>query len=225
MTLRDRSIREYFDLLGQRRTAPTGGAVAALCAVQASALVMMTARSASEPAGGSASVRSDPGSSVLAACEALVSESMYFMEKDTESVDALMLSLALSQDTGALEAVRIEAVRGRWPVPSDLRRASWGDHEPDGAHPGQCRVLQGGMGAAVRQSHYRRFVSSPRRNDRLGSIHAHAGRRLARRASLNGVRGGRRTAPLCGWADGSTGHHAHVRLPVGPHWFTDPHRT
>lgn len=71
---------------------------------------MMVARSAYQPAAGSASVRSDPGLSVFATCEALLSESMDLMEKDTESVDALMLALALPKNTAALEAARAEAV-------------------------------------------------------------------------------------------------------------------
>ncbi len=97
--------------LGQLRSAPTAGAVAALCAAQASALVTMVARSVAEPSGGTASARSDPVSPLLAACEELVGASLDLMEHDAELVDALMSALSLPRETTALETLRSEAVR------------------------------------------------------------------------------------------------------------------
>ena len=111
MTLRDQSIREYLVALGQRRSAPTAGTVAALCAAQASALVTMVARSAAQQSGGSASARSNSDSPMLAAGEQLVAESLDLMEHDAELVDALMSALSLPRETTALEELRSEAVR------------------------------------------------------------------------------------------------------------------
>jgi formiminotetrahydrofolate cyclodeaminase len=88
VTLRDRSITKYLQALAQRGMAPTGGAVAALCAAQASALVMMVAQSM-DPTSNTPSVRTEFGS-VASACEAMITELLELMEQDCEAVDALI---------------------------------------------------------------------------------------------------------------------------------------
>jgi len=115
VTLRDRSITEYLQALAQRGIAPTGGAVAALCAAQASALVMMVAQS-TDAAGNTPSVQMESGS-VASACEEMITELLELMEEDCRAVDALIPALpwgrgvyaARMTESSTLQAVLADA--------------------------------------------------------------------------------------------------------------------
>jgi methenyltetrahydrofolate cyclohydrolase len=105
VTIRDLSITEYLQALARRGVAPTGGAVAALCAAQASALVMMVAQS-TNATGSTQSVRMESGS-VSSACEGIITELLNLMEQDCKAVEALIP--ALPSRRGVYEAGTAES--------------------------------------------------------------------------------------------------------------------
>lgn len=111
MTIRDLSITEYLQALARRGVAPTGGAVAALCAAQASALVMMVAQS-TNATGSTQSVRMESGS-VSSACEGMITELLDLMEQDCKAVDALIPALPSGRsvyEAGTAESSTLVAV-------------------------------------------------------------------------------------------------------------------
>lgn len=105
-TIRDRSVKDYLDRLGEHRVAPCSGASAALCGAQASALALMVARSVTTK-------HRTPASSEFASvdiCRSVASDFLDLAERDEAVVNLLIGEYTRPRNTFRTEAARSEAI-------------------------------------------------------------------------------------------------------------------
>jgi formiminotetrahydrofolate cyclodeaminase len=121
--MRDETIAHFLSQLAARTSAPGGGAVGALHAAQAAALIAMVARYSDGP-------RHDPAvvGRIRAAADGLVDEALGLAEADAAAFGKVIVAYALPKDTaeqqaersGAIAAALADAAR----PPADLMAAS-----------------------------------------------------------------------------------------------------
>jgi formiminotetrahydrofolate cyclodeaminase len=110
VTVKDGSVNQFIDQLAERRVSPAGGAVAALCAAQAAALVVMVARYSSTPLDTNSIADTSVLRALVAECEILRVRALDLAERDVVAFAAVVAAFSLSQETQEQKVVRLATI-------------------------------------------------------------------------------------------------------------------
>lgn len=99
MSIKEGSVGGFIDQLAERQATPAGGAVAALCAAQAAALIRMVALYSSKRRDTNNIIDIAVVPTLAAECDLLRGRSLELVEQDVVAFDAVAAAYSLSQET------------------------------------------------------------------------------------------------------------------------------